>query len=71
MSIDTINYLLSKYYESLTNLQYFYQNELVNPSVYTSGEIEPKIRYQAEINLMKKLIDQLEELKSNLEDFNI
>lgn len=70
MSIDTINYLLSKYYDTLSNTQYLYQNELENPGNCV-GEIEPKIKYQIEIDLMKRIIEQLEELKSNLESFSI
>ena len=71
MSIDTINYLLSKYYDSLTSMQLLYQNELENPSSYPDDSVEPKIRYKVEIDLMKKLIEQLEKLKDNLESFNI
>lgn len=71
MSIETINYLLSKYYEALSSTQFLYQNELTNPSTYKIEEIEPKIRYKAEIDLLKRLIDELEKLKDSLRNFNI
>lgn len=71
MSIDTINYLLAKYYDSLTSIQYLYQDEIEKPSNYPAGSIKPITRYKVEINLMKRLIEELEELKRNLEKFCI
>lgn len=69
MSIDTINYLLSKYYEGLTEREYLYRQELENPSCYT--DIEPKVKYKVEINLLKKLIEDLEELRDSLQKFEV
>lgn len=74
MSIETINYLLAKYYETLTNTQYLYQEETNNPSTYSmenEDAVSPKQRYRIEINLLKSIINELEELKDKLKDFEI
>lgn len=70
MSIETINYLLAKYYEILTSTQYLYQNELKEPSVYLTEEVDLKIRYKIEIQLLERLIEKLEELKDSLNEFS-
>lgn len=74
MSIDTLNYILSKYYESLTATQYLYQNEIKNPSeyVYENEDItSPRTKYKIEIDMYQRLIDSIEELRDNLVNINL
>lgn len=69
MNIESINFLLTKYYAYLSSTQYLYQNELKEPSTYPEGKVQPLIKYKVEIEYLEMLIKELEELKDSLERF--
>lgn len=68
-----LDLLISKYYEMLTLRQYTYQNELKNPSAYevvNEDSISQRQQLHCEIELIKQLINELEDLKEYINEFS-